>query len=74
MKLFAETKRLFGCKNLDFCKGCNHSRIQIVQRHCLSFWRSGISIFEFELKLSKLICCKFYTKCDKIKKEKGLTI
>ena len=42
-------KRLFNCKN-----HCNHSRFQIVYRHCLSFWRSGISIFQLELKLFKL--------------------
>ena len=67
LKLFAEMKRLLTCKNHDFCKSCNHSRIQIIYRHyrhCLSFWRSDISIFEHELKLLKLIWCKFYTKCD----------
>ena len=30
--------------------------------------------FELELKLLKLICLKFYTKKDKIMKEKGLII
>ena len=62
-------------QRLSYCASKrNTTRIQIVYRHCLSFWWSAISIFELELKLLKRICCKFDTKCDKTTKEKGFTV